>query len=122
MIFQVLVELLNWKLEQLEMVANKEKKVPKIDELNGKEKQKMFEIVFKPDETSGSSLSDMSLNSSINSSASAVTIEKQNITTKFDKLMAAKHFMQNVLGKFIIPVATLSLIVLYFIAVLAHCA
>ena len=118
------MELLNWKLEQMDRVAKKEKVLVDNDVLNDQEKQKVFEIMFKLDEASDDPPFDKP-NSSANSASSAVTIEKQKIATrrtKINKLAATKHFMQNVLGKVVIPAGTVALILFYIIAVLAKCA
>ena len=106
-------------------VAKKEKKLAESD-IEDEEKQKVFEIMFKLNQTSSEETFDFP-NSATSSSGSASTLEKgkakkYKIHTKRNKVAATKFLLQDVLGKCVIPITTILLVFVYLIAVLVLCA
>ena len=118
------MELINWKLEQISREATKERKLAESD-IEDEEKQKAFDIIFKPNQTSSEETFDC-LNSATSLPESAATLEKgkgkkYKIEAKRNNVAATKFLLQEVLGKCVIPITTILLVFVYIVAVLALC-
>ena len=93
--------------------------------MDDEEKQKVFEIMFKLETTSSEENCDR-LNSA--KSASSLSIvpcndekgKKYSTHTKRNKIAATKYFLQEVLGKKIVPIASFIMLILYILAVFVH--
>ena len=119
------IELVNWKLEQVNRLAQKEKKVLESD-IEEEEKQKVFEIMFKLEQSSDDDFDGIKSAKSTKSSGSVAAMEKgkgqkYTINQRKKKVEATKFILQDVLGKCIIPLGTAGLLLLYLIVVLASC-
>ena len=89
------------------------------------EKQKVFDIMFKLNQTSSEEAFDC-LKSATSLTESAETLQKgkgkqYKIEAKRNKMAATKFLLQDVLGKYVIPISTILLVLVYIVAVLAVC-
>ena len=122
---QVFIELINWKLEQLNDLADKELKELDTD-IKFDDRQKAFDLMFKFDDNAGYFDQIQSVSSRPTTSHSVATLAHKNakrytIEAKRKKVATTKYWLQDVLGKTIIPGTTIVLLVLYFFVVLIQC-
>ena len=116
--------MINWKLEQISREAQKERKLAETDIVD-EEKQKVFDIMFKLNQTSSDETFDC-LNSATSLPKSAAALQKgkgkaYQIEARRNKVAATKFLLQDVLGKYVIPITTILLVFVYIVAVLALC-
>ena len=119
-------ELINWKLEQLNNMVEKEEKELETD-LDKEQKQTAFDLMFKLDQTSTDDFDRIKSAASIKSSGNAVSpavngrSQKYALEQRRKKVAATKFILQDLLGKWIIPITTTFLLFLYMIVVLVQC-
>ena len=122
------IELVNWKLDQLNRMSQKEKKVLESN-IEEEEKQRVFEIMFKLDQSCDGDFDRIKSSKSSESSDSAAIMEKgkgkkyqkDTISERRKKVAATKFLLQDVLGKCVIPIGTAGLLIIYLVVVLAQC-
>ena len=119
------IELINWKLEQLNDLADKEQKELDTD-IKFDDRQKAFDLMFKFDDNTGHFDQIQSESSRPTTSHSVAPLARKNakrytIEAKRKKVATTKYWLQDVLGKTIIPGTTIALLVLYFFVVLIQC-
>ena len=90
------------------------------------DKQKAFDLMFKFDDSAGYFNQIQSAPSRPTTSHSVAPLAGKNIKryaieAKRKKVAATKYWLQDVLGKTIIPGTTIALLVVYFFVVLIRC-
>ena len=115
-------------MEQLNNLEEKEKKELESD-INLEEKQRVFELMFQPDQTAEVEFDRIN---SASSTRVKVIADSDNSTVKRKgkkyavhdrktKVERTKFLLQDVLGKCVIPVTTAVLLLLYLIVVVVKC-
>ena len=113
-------------MEQLNKLEDEEKKELESD-IDREEKQKVFELMFQLDQPT-----EFDRNNSASSTRVAPIADSSNSTVKgkgkkyvvqdrLRKVERTKFLLQDVLGKFVIPVTTAVLLFLYLIVVVVRC-
>ena len=106
-------------------MADKEQK--ELDtEIEFDDRQKAFDLMFKFDDSAGYFDQIQSASSRPTTSNSVAPLAGKNtkrcaIETKRKKVATTKYWIQDVLGKTIIPGTTIALLVVYFFVVLIRC-
>ena len=90
------------------------------------DRQKAFDLMFKFDESAGyfdqiQSASSRPTTSHSVSPLQGKNIKRYTIEAKRKKVATTKYWLQDVLGKTIIPGTTIALLVVYFFVVLIQC-
>merc|ERR1712062_950317 len=118
-LIEVFIELINWKLEQLESLAEKEQK--EMDsEIKFEERQKAFDLMFKLNESSTDFDRIQSASSRPTTSRSVAPFDdkiaqKYSNEAKRKKVATTKFWLQD------IPGTTIALLVLYMFVVIIQC-
>ena len=112
-------------MEQLNGVAVKEKKELDTD-IKFDDRQKAFDLMFKFEDSASHFDQFQSASSRPTTSHSVAPLAEKNtkryaIETKRKKVATTKYWLQDVLGKTIIPGTTIALLTLYFFVVLIQC-
>ena len=96
-------------------------------DLDKEQKQTAFDLMFKLDQTSTDDFDRIKSAASIKSSGNAVSpavkgrSQKYALEQRRKKVAATKFILQDLLGKWIIPITTTFLLFLYMIVVLVQC-
>ena len=117
--------MINWKLEQINALAEKEEKAWE-DNQEREQKQTAFDMMFKLDATSTDDFDR--IKSAASNATRPGTVkpiggrgQKYSLEQRRKKVAATKFLLQDLLGKWIIPISTCFLLVLYIIVVIAQC-
>ena len=108
-------------------MAEKEEKALESD-MEREQKQNAFDLMFKLDQTSTSSADDFDrIKSAASTKSNAVSpavtsrSQKYSLEQRIKKVAATKFILQDLLGKWIIPITTTVLLFLYLIVVVVQC-
>ena len=118
--------MINWKLEQIIALEEKEEKAYE-DNLEREQKQIVFDMVFKLDETTTTDYFDRIKSAASNVSRPGTVLpinesgQKNSLEERRRKVAATKFILQVLLGKWIIPMSSCVLLVLYFTVVIEQC-
>ena len=117
--------MINWKLDQLNDLADKEQKELGTG-IEFDDRQKAFDLMFKFDDSAGyfdqiQSASSRPTTSHSVSPLQGKNIKRYTIEARRKKVATTKYWLQDVLGKTIIPGTTIALLVVYFFVVLIRC-